>query len=113
MRTILLFVTVFLLMSSVGIYASNVADEDLFSSESSSQQPYTIGYNLEDTEVTGITVTWVPVAVGDYKIEATTGDSHGVSLLTIYSMDERTDIIPIDSIEVKDLKPIEVAISGH
>lgn len=112
MRPILLFVTVFFLMSSVGVYASNVTNKDIFSSELSSHQPHTIGFDLEGTEVTGITVTWNPSALGDYKIETTSGGSYGVFLLTVYSMDERTDVVPIDSIEVTDLKPVEVAISG-
>ncbi len=112
MRLILLFVAVFFLKSTVGVYASNITNKDIFSSESSSHQPNTIGFDLEGTEVTGITVTWIPGALGDYKIEATSGGSYGVFLLTVYSMDERTDVVPINNIEVTDLKPVEVAISG-
>ena len=111
MRTFLLFITVFLLMSSVGVYATNVADTGPIPAESPTREPISIGVELNGTEVKAITVTWIPAAIGDYKIEAMSGKLYGVLLLPVTSMDERTDIILIDSIDVNDLEPIEVAIT--
>ena len=111
MRTLLLIVTVFLLMSSVGVYASSVAETGPLPIESPSSEPLTIGFELNGGAINGITVTWTPIAVGDYKIEAMSGTVYGAVILPITSMDRRTDIIPITSIEAKDLETIEVAIA--
>ena len=111
MRTILLIITVFLLMSSVGVYAGNVAQTGPVPVESPSSGPLTIGFDLNRGAVSAITVTWTPVAVGDYKIEAMSANVYGMVILPVTSTDERTDIIPINSIDAKDLETIEVAIA--
>ena len=110
MRTLLLIVTVFLLMSSVGVYASSVTDTGPLPVESPSSEPLTIGFDLQGGAINAITVTWTPVAAGEYKIEAMSGNLYGVVILPVTSTDQRTDIIPIDSIEAKDLDTIQVAI---
>ena len=110
MRTILLFITVFLLMSSVGVYAGSVSDTGPLPVESPSSEPLTIGFDLNGGVINAITVTWTPVAVGEYKIEAMSNNVYGVLITPVTSTDQRTDIILIDSIEAKDLDTIQVAI---
>ena len=111
MRTLLLIVTVFLLMSSVGVYASSVAETGPVPIESPSSEPLTIGFDLSGGAVNAVTVTWTPIGLGDFKIEAMSANVYGMVIMAVTSMDRRTDIIPIDSIEAKDLETIEVAIA--
>lgn len=110
MRTLLLIVTVFLLMSSVGVYASSVSDTGPLPIESPSSEPLTIGFDLTGGSIHAITVTWTPIAIGDYKIEAMSNNVYGFVIMPVISMDQRTDIIPINAIEAKDLDTIQVAI---
>ena len=110
MRTLLLIVTVFLLMSSVGVYASSVSDTGPLPVESPSSEPLTIGFDLNGGSINAITVTWTPVAVGEYKIEAMSNNVYGVLITPVTSTDQISNIILIDSIEAKDLDTIQVAI---
>ena len=110
MRTILLFITVFLLMSSVGVYAGSVSDTGPLPVESPSSEPLTIGFDLNGGVINAITVTWTPVAIGDYKIEAMSNNLYGAVIMPVTSIDKRTDIIPINSVAAKDLDTIQVAI---
>ena len=100
----------FLLMSTVGVYASNNPDASPFQVDSPSSEQVTIGFSMNGGLVDAVTVTWTPVAGGLYKIEAMSGDVTGAIITPLVGITRRTDIVPIDAIKVEELFDVNVAI---
>ncbi len=64
MKTVLLIVTTFLLMSSVGVYAVTVAETGPLPIESPNTGPLVIHWTLNGGEMDGVMVTWAPAWSG-------------------------------------------------
>ena len=114
MKTVLLIVTTFLLMTSVGAYAGTAAETGLQEVESPSTGPLIIGWTLNGGELDGVTITWTPVAAGVYAIEATagtaSGDTTGNIITPLTSTLERTDWVPIAGVKPENLHTVNVVI---
>jgi len=110
MKTLFLIVTIFLLMSSVGVYAGAAAESGPLEVESPSTGPLIIGWSMNAGKVDAVIVTWTPAASGVYKIEAMSGNFYGAITTPVTTTAERTDVVPIDSIDAEKLDTVNVAI---
>ena len=114
MKTVLLVVTIFLLMSSVGVYAGTVTNTGPTTVESASSEPLIIGWTFNGGLVDGVMVTWTPAAEAIYTIEATagttSGDTTGSIITALTSTSQRTDVVPILGVKPADLETIAVSI---
>ena len=110
MKTALLIISMFLLMSTVGAYAATTAETGEISIGSPSSEPLVIGFSINGGVIDAVKVTWTPVAEGIYKIEAMTGSGYGTITTPLASTTSRTDVVPIPEINAEDLESINVAI---
>ncbi len=110
MKTVLLVVTIFLLMSSVGVYASTIGETGQLPVDSPSSEPLNIGWTLNGGKADGVSVTWTPVAAAVYIIQATAGGVTGAITTPITSTDRRTDLVPIVGVRPGDVESVSVAI---
>ena len=114
MKTVLLVMATFLLMSSVGVYAGTIAETGPQGVSSPNTGPLVIGWTLNGGELDGVTVTWSPVVAGVYTIEATVGTSSSDTTANIFtpltSTAERTDFVPIAGVKPEDLHSVNVII---
>ena len=114
MKTVLLLVTIFLLMSTVGVYAGAAINTGPDPVQSASSQPLIISWTFNGGLVDGVVVTWTPVAEAVYTIQATagttSGGSTGIIITPLTSTSERTDVVPILGVKPEDLDVISVSI---
>ena len=97
-------------MSSVGVYAGSAAESGPLEVESPSTGPMTIGWSMNFGKVDAVAITWTPAASGVYKIEAMSGTFYGTITTPLTTTAERTDLVPIGSIDAEELDAINVAI---
>ena len=114
MKTVLLLVSIFLVMSTVGVYAGTTTDTGSLTIESASSEPLIIGWTFNGGLVDGVVVTWTPVAEAVYTIQATagttSGDTTGTILTPLTSTSQRTDVIPILGVKPEALDVVSVSI---
>ena len=114
MKTVLLLVTIFLLMSTVGVYAGTVTNTGPDPVASASSEPLIIGWTFNGGLVDGVVITWTPVAEAVYTIQATagttSGDATGTIITPLTSTSQRTDVVPILGVKPEELDVISVSI---
>ena len=114
MKTVLLLVSIFLLMSTVGVYAGSATNIGPETVESASSQPLIISWTFNGGLVDGVIVTWTPVNEAIYTIEATagtaSGDTTGIIITPQTSTSQRTDVVPIIGIKPEELDVVRASI---
>ena len=77
-------------------------------------EPVTIGWVVDRTQVTGVSLTWSPLEEGVYTIEVMIGDSIGLITTPLAAADYRTDTIPLDEyVDTELVGTVEVSIFQH
>ena len=108
MKSILIIVAAFLVMSTVGAYAGTSGGTE--GPLSSSSRPTTISWSLNRGEVDSIIVTWTPVEEGTYRIKASVVGVTETTKIYASTTTIRTDVLPIAGVPVEDLGALNVAI---
>ena len=110
-RTLLIAITVFALMSTVVAYAATSGTTEDQIVNSPTDELVTIGWNLAGHgQVDGVTVTWTPYAAAVYTIEATVGNNASSITTPLTDTSERTDIVPIARAGAEAINSVNVAI---
>lgn len=110
-RTLLITMTVFALMSTVVAFSATSGSTEDQPVNSPTNEHVTIGWKFAGNgQADGVTVTWTPYAAAIYTIEATVGDNSSSITTPLTDTSERTDIVPIARTGAEVINSVNVAI---